>query len=120
LMRHIERLQPFVPQYFMTLPEAPYKVQRLDPALEAGMTYGYYDPPTDTRAEGVYFYNGSGLETRSQLNAAALIFHELVPGHHFHIARQFNNQTLHPFRRMGIGISAYNEGWAEYASELPR
>lgn len=120
LMRHIARLEPLVPQYFLVLPEAPYKVERLPPALEAGMTYGYYDPPTDTREEGVYFYNGSGLDTRSQLNAAALIFHELIPGHHFHIARQYDNLRLHPLRRMGIGISAYNEGWAEYASELPR
>ncbi|GAA1559979.1 DUF885 family protein [Kribbella lupini] len=31
---------------------------------------------------GNYRYNGSGLEDRSQLNAATLIFHELIPGHH--------------------------------------
>jgi uncharacterized protein (DUF885 family) len=117
---HIRRLEPFLDQYFAVLPEAPYDVKRLDPSLEAGMTYGYYEPPTGDREVGLYRYNGSGLDTRSQLSAATLIYHELVPGHHFHIARQAENEDLPPLRREAMGLGGYNEGWAEYAAELPK
>jgi uncharacterized protein (DUF885 family) len=117
---YVRRLQPHLSHYFSVLPQAPYEVRRLDPALEAGMTYGFYEPPTPERPIGVYFYNGSGLATRSQLAAAALIYHELVPGHHFHIARQNENEALPELRRKGMNYSAYNEGWAEYASGLVR
>jgi uncharacterized protein (DUF885 family) len=118
---HLKRLEPHIPHLFSRIPKARYDVERLDRALEAGMSYGYYEPPTPAEPRGLYHYNGSGLDTRSQLNAAALIFHELIPGHHFHLARQQENEDLHPLRREGaLGMSGYNEGWAEYASELPR
>jgi uncharacterized protein (DUF885 family) len=114
------RLEPHIPRYFAKQPNAPYGVKRLDPELEAGMSYGYYEAPTPTQPIGLYRYNGSGLDTRSQINTAALIFHELIPGHHFHLARQAENTDLHPLRREEMSLTGYNEGWAEYAADLPR
>ena len=96
---------------------APYDVVRLDPALEAGMTYGYYDTPTATQETGYYRWNGADLENKSLLTYAALIFHELAPGHHFHLARQAENTDLPALRREPM-LGAFNEGWAEYASGL--
>jgi len=49
--------------------------------------------------------------------AEAVIYHELVPGHHFQIALQRENDTLNPYRR-NSGFTAFTEGWAEYASDL--
>jgi uncharacterized protein (DUF885 family) len=117
-LRHLGHIEPLIPRYFATTPAAPHGVERLDPAAEAGMSYGYYQPPTDEQPRGVYKFNGSGLERRSQLSAAALIFHELVPGHHFHLARQKEDERLPMIRREAIDISVFNEGWAEYASGL--
>jgi uncharacterized protein (DUF885 family) len=100
------------------LPQAPFDVQRLAPELEPGMSYGYYDPPPVPGKAGIYRYNGSNLDTRMQLNAAPLIFHELVPGHHFHLARQAENDSLPVLRRHAISFTCFNEGWAEYAAGL--
>src|SRR3546814_12891511 len=47
----------------------------------------------------------------------ALNYHELVPGHHFHIASQNENEELHELR-MKSSFSSFNEGWAEYAATL--
>jgi hypothetical protein len=55
-----------------------------------------------------------------QINAAALIFHELVPGHHVHLSRQQENAALPEIRRNMPISTAFNEGWAEYASGWAR
>lgn len=117
-LRHMAALEPLIGKWFSTLPKAPYGVERLDLELEAGMTYGYYEVPTPTTPIGRYRWNGSKLETKSLLTYAALIFHELAPGHHFHIARQSENETLPRVRRDSMDIGAFNEGWAEYAAGL--
>lgn len=115
---HIERMSAVVSRYFGKLPVAGYDVAPLDESMQATISYGYYEPPTAAKPLGVYKYNGSGLDTRSQVSSAALIYHELVPGHHFHLALQAENDALPMIRREALGITAFNEGWAEYASGL--
>jgi uncharacterized protein (DUF885 family) len=115
----MDRIAPLLPAWFDPLPKAPYHTRRLDPALEPGMTYGYYEQPISDRPEGEYRFNGSNLDKRSQFNACGLIFHELMPGHHLQVASQLENTALPSFRRT-LNIGAYAEGWAEYASNLAR
>lgn len=117
LMSHIRRIEPKVRDFFIASPEAMYGVQRLHPALEPSQTYGYYGVPTAAEPRGLYFFNGSRLEDRSLLAGAALIFHELVPGHHFQIMLQRENRELPPFRRTSMA-TAYTEGWGEYSSSV--
>ena len=117
-LRHMAALEPHLPTLFSQLPEAPYGVKRLSPQMEAGMTFGYYQVPTPSDPVGYYCYNGSALDQRSLLTAAALILHELAPGHHFHLAAQAENTALHPIRRNSMDLGAFNEGWAEYAAGL--
>ncbi len=116
-LAYAKRIEPLVPQYFSRLPKAPHGVARLEPAAEAGMTYGYYQPPTPANPMGLYNYNASQLENRSLLTAAHLMYHELVPGHHFHLALQQENTSAHPVRQFLL-YGAFNEGWAEYAASL--
>ncbi|MGW3184506.1 DUF885 domain-containing protein [Kitasatospora sp. NPDC001119] len=115
---HLDRLEPRLPQWFATLPAAPYGLARLDPALEPGMTFGYYEAPTAASAVGRYRYNGSDLDRRSLIGSASLIYHELAPGHHFHLARQAEDAALPRLRREAAEFGAFNEGWAEYAAGL--
>lgn len=118
LMAPIRRIEPRIKDYFLRTPKAPYGVKRLNPALEGStMTFGMYQAPTPADAQGYYLFNGSQLDQRPLMNAAALIYHELVPGHHFQINLQFENPDLPPFRKMNFQ-TAFVEGWAEYASEL--
>lgn len=116
--RHMQALEPLISGWFATLPAAPYGVARVDPEMEAGMTYGYYEPPTPAVPQGRYRWNGANLESKSMLTYATLIFHELAPGHHFHLARQAENAALPDVRRESADINAFNEGWAEYAAGL--
>lgn len=117
LMGHVARIEPVIDQFFGRRPKAPYGVKRLDPQLEPGQTFGYYQIPTKTDPRGYYNYNGSNLSDRSLLNAAALIFHELVPGHHFQINLAYENPDIPEFRRESFD-TAFTEGWGEYAAGL--
>jgi uncharacterized protein (DUF885 family) len=112
-----KRIEPKIPLYFGQTPRAPAGIRRLASTLEASMTYGYYQSPTAADQRGYYYYNGSSLAGRSLLNAAALIYNELVPGHHFQRSLQHENRDLPSFRREA-GWTAYTEGWGEYASSL--
>lgn len=116
-LAYTKRMEPHLARYFSRLPRAPYGVARLASAAEAGVTYGYYQPPTLADPKGIYNYNASQLEKRSLLPAAHLMYHELVPGHHFHLALQQENSGAHPLREFLL-YGAFNEGWAEYAASL--
>jgi uncharacterized protein (DUF885 family) len=116
-MGYIDRIEPKLADYFKVMPKAPYGVKRLALAAEAGMTYGYYDSPKAADPVGYYYYNASNLPERSMVWAGSLIYHELLPGHHFHIATQAENEALQKFRQNSLD-TAYTEGWAEYAASL--
>lgn len=115
--RYIRAIEPKLPEYFRVVPKAPYGIQRLTLASEAGQTFGYYTQPTQVEPRGIYYYNGSNLDKRSLVNAGTLIYHELVPGHHFQIALQEENAALPSFRRHYYA-GAFTEGWGEYAASL--
>lgn len=117
LTAYVRRIEPKIPQFFSRTPKAAYDVKRLDPALEGSMTFGYYQQPTATDPGGHYYYNGSKVGERNLLFAPALMLHELIPGHHFQIARQEENESLPAFRRETFD-TAFVEGWGEYAASL--
>lgn len=116
-MGHIARIEPVIDRYFARRPRARGDAQRLAPELEPTMTYGYYQVPTPTDSMGHYLFNGSRLAERSQINSAAVIYHELVPGHHFQFNLQRENAELPPYRRRTF-LNAFLEGWGEYSSTL--
>jgi len=117
LLSHVRRIEPQIPKFFARTPKAPYGVKRDAPAFESGATFGYYQAPTAAEPIGMYVFNGSKLGERNLLSAAALIAHELVPGHHFQIALQEENEAL-PMIRRESSTNAYGEGWGEYAAWL--
>lgn len=104
-------------EFFLTKPDAPFGARRLDPALEGSQTFGYYNPPTPNDPTGYYNFNGSDLGKRSWLTYAGISLHELFPGHHFHITRQYANEALPAVRRNALH-TAYTEGWGMYSTFL--
>jgi uncharacterized protein (DUF885 family) len=117
LLSYVARIEPKVDGFFLRRPKAPYGVKRLDLEREPGLTFGTYEPPSPGEPRGLYRYNGSKLEERSLLTAGPLTYHELVPGHHFQIALQDENESLPRFRRE-LWDAAYTEGWGDYSAQL--
>jgi uncharacterized protein (DUF885 family) len=117
LMTYVRRLEPKLDAFFLRKPKAPYGVKRLEPHLEPGQTFGYYQIPAGDDPKGYYRFNGSNLSDRSLVNAAALIAHELLPGHHFQINLAYEVPGIPEFRRESFD-TAYTEGWGDYASAV--
>lgn len=115
--RYIDRIAPHIDACFDFKPVAPHDAEPLPEALSASMTFGYYDLPSPAQPKGRYLFNAANLRNNGLCNIAALNYHELVPGHHFHLASQQENTALHPLRKHAF-INAFNEGWAEYAATL--
>jgi uncharacterized protein (DUF885 family) len=117
LVSYVERIEPKVPQYFLHAPKARYRTERLAPALESAYTFGLYVPPSDGQSTGIYYFNGSHVESRPLFKAGPLITHELIPGHHFQLNLAAENHSIPAFRRYAP-FPAYTEGWADYSSQL--
>jgi uncharacterized protein (DUF885 family) len=117
MMTAIHLIEPKMSAFFATMPKAPYGVRRLAPELEPSMTYGYYSLPTSDDPEGYYNFNGLHPEERSMTMVSAIIFHELLPGHHYQLTTRNEDPRLTGLRHTAM-FTAYTEGWGEYASDL--
>jgi uncharacterized protein (DUF885 family) len=115
--RYIDRLRPHIADLFPVVPKADYGVAPLPSPLQQSMTYGYYDPPNRVREKGLYLFNPAVLTKRPLFHLGALTYHELMPGHHLQLGLLNESRTLHPLRAFS-SVTAYSEGWAEYAATL--
>ncbi len=115
--RYIDRMETVFSQAFHTRPPVSYAAVPLSEALEASMTFGYYDPPKLGDEVGRFRFNARNLRQQPLMNIASLTYHELVPGHHLHLTTQNRNGALLPVGRHSF-VNAYNEAWAEYSATL--
>ena len=79
----------------------------------------YTAPPLDGSRSGV-FQMPLREDRMTEHRLRTLVYHETVPGHHFHVALMAENSELPRFRQARVygGISASTEGWALYAERL--
>ncbi len=117
----IERAMAAAPSHFGRLPRAGCEVRAVEAFKEKDSPFAYYFPPTtDGTRPGIYYANTYDLPSRLYSTLATTTFHEAVPGHHFQIALEMENQDLTRFRRFGSRLAggAFVEGWGLYAERL--
>jgi len=117
----IDRAMLAAPRFFGTLPKAGCEVKAVEEFKEKDAPFAYYFPPaTDGSRGGTYYANGYDLPSRKYTKLATTTYHEAVPGHHFQIALEQENENLSTFRRLGARIvgGAYVEGWGLYSEKL--
>jgi uncharacterized protein (DUF885 family) len=104
---------------FDKTPKARVVVQPFPRFREANAAANYNSPAPDGSRPGV-IQIPLRPEYMTKFALRSLIYHEGVPGHHFQIALQVENQNLPRFRQIGAfgNISALVEGWGMYAERL--
>lgn len=112
---HIEGLAP---KLFELFPKTPFEVRRVEPFREASSSKGSYQSGSpDGSRPGIFYANAYNVGVRPKWDMQSLYLHEAIPGHHFQISLQQENEELPRFRRFG-GFTAYVEGWGLYAESL--
>lgn len=108
------------PQLFATLPKQEVEVRRVPVVREKGAPGGSYEPPAlDGSRPGIYYINLYDMKSNPSYSLKTLTYHEAVPGHHFQIALNMEQQGLGIMRQNGQ-FNAYVEGWALYSELLAK
>jgi uncharacterized protein (DUF885 family) len=103
---------------FEIAPKTDFEVRRVEPFREKSASGGSYMAGTpDGSRPGVFYANAYDLSARPNWAMESLYLHEAIPGHHFQIMIQRENEDLPQFRRFG-GFTAFSEGWGLYAESL--
>lgn len=113
----LDKVRPLMKDYFYKLPEADCEVRAIDVERESSTSWGYYAMPVGTDKKGVYYYSGGELDKRCQVRAAAIVYHELMPGHHYQMNLIIEDESLPKICRMHFN-TAFADGWAEYSADL--
>ena len=115
---YLDRIRPLMARYFSRMPKADCAVARLDPAAERTTSWGYYNIPVENPV-GVYYYSAAELDKRCQIRTNAVVYHELLPGHHYQMNLVLEDDTLPDILHHHYN-TACADGWAEYASGFCR
>lgn len=113
------RIEPKLESLFNMQPKTPFEVRQTEAFREMSAAAQYNPGTPDGSRPGIFYvpiidpttFNVSGMET--------LFLHEAIPGHHYQISLQQENEELPRFRKT-LYYSAYGEGWALYAESLGR
>ncbi|MBT8444582.1 MAG: DUF885 domain-containing protein, partial [Gammaproteobacteria bacterium] len=112
------RIEALSKKLFDIAPKTAFEVRRVEPFREASASGGSYVAGTpDGSRPGIFYANAYDIKARPKWAMESLFLHEAIPGHHFQIALQQENEALPRFRRFAR-FTAYSEGWGLYAESL--
>ena len=104
---------------FDKTPRAPVEARPFPKFREATAAANYTVPARDGSRPGI-FQIPLRPSNMTRFGTRSLVYHETVPGHHFQLALELENDANPRFRQIRAfgGISAVSEGWALYAERL--
>jgi uncharacterized protein (DUF885 family) len=115
----VRAIQARMPEVCSRLAGAPLEIVRVPEYIEAGAPGGYYQPPAlDGSRPGAYYINLRDTREWPRFSLPTLTYHEGIPGHHWQIAIQQENESLPFFRSALSFFGAFIEGWGLYAEQL--
>lgn len=115
---YLDKIRPLMSTYFDRMPKADCTVARTREADEQTSSWGYYNVPVPGENDkGIYYYSAAELDRRCQIRTCAVVYHELLPGHHYQMNLVQEDETLPDIIHHHYD-TAYADGWAEYASNL--
>ncbi|MFM2219871.1 MAG: hypothetical protein RL240_4189 [Planctomycetota bacterium] len=114
------KIEPKLDGLFLMRPKTPFEIRRTESFREATASAEYMPGSADGSRPGIFYLP---LPEPAEFNITSgmdsLFAHEAIPGHHFQISLQQENQRLPKFIRF-IWYGAYGEGWALYCESIGR
>ncbi len=113
-----QKISPSLKNMFSKVPKTPFEVRQTEEFRAESASAEYQPGSPDGSRPGIFYvpildakkFNiTSGMES--------LFLHEAIPGHHYQVSLQQENEKLPQFRRFSW-YGAYGEGWALYTESL--
>lgn len=111
-----QKINPALPALFLHTPKTPFEIRQTESFRAASAAAEYFAGLPDGSRPGI-FYVPIVDATKTHTAEESLFAHEAIPGHHYQIMLQYENDLLPQFRRHG-GFTAFMEGWGLYSESL--
>ncbi len=113
-----KKLEPKLAECFLNHPKTAFEIRRTESFREKTASAEYMPGAADGSRPGVFY---CPIPDATQFNITSgmesLFLHEALPGHHYQISLQQENQALPQFARF-LWYGAYGEGWALYCESI--
>lgn len=111
-------IEPNLKTMFGRVPKTKFEIRQTEAFRAASASAEYNQGSADGSRPGVFYVpivDATKFNTTSGMES--LFLHEAIPGHHYQISLQQENESLPKFRRFSW-YGAYGEGWALYCESL--
>jgi uncharacterized protein (DUF885 family) len=112
------KLEPKLKLAFLNSPKTPFEIRQTEAFREATASAEYMPGTADGSRPGIFY---TPIPDATQFNITSgmesLFLHEALPGHHYQISLQQENERLPKFARF-LWYGAYGEGWALYCASI--
>jgi uncharacterized protein (DUF885 family) len=112
-----QTIKPNVDKLFSLQPKCPFQIKRTEAFREKTASAEYSQGTADGSRPGVFYVPIPDVKVYNYYGDEDLFLHEAIPGHHFQISLQQENNELPNFRKFAW-FGAYGEGWALYTESL--
>jgi uncharacterized protein (DUF885 family) len=111
-----QKITPNLQKMFLHAPKTKFEIRQTESFRAASAAAQYNAGLADGSRPGI-FYVPIVDATKYTTARESLFIHEAIPGHHYQVMLQRENESLPGFRRYG-GYTAYSEGWGLYTESL--
>ena len=112
-----ETMTPQINKLFDLKPKTDFEVRRTEAFREKSASAEYNPGSLDGTRPGIFYVPIPDADSYNIYSDESLFLHEAIPGHHYQISLQQENEKLPKFRK-SLWYSAYGEGWALYSESL--
>ena len=112
------RIEPNLQKMFGRTPRTKFEIRETEAFRAASASAEYNQGSPDGARPGIFYIpilDPAAFNTTSGMES--LFLHEAIPGHHYQISLQQENDSLPKFRRFAW-YGAMGEGWALYSESL--
>jgi len=111
------QMQPQLNKLFDKVPKTKFEIRQTEKFREASASAEYNQGTPDGSRPGIFYVPVPDPKKFNTFGMEDLFLHEAIPGHHYQISLQQENDSLPKFRRFNW-YGAYGEGWALYTESL--
>lgn len=113
-----QKVEPHLKDYFGHTPKSKFEIRQTEAFRAASSSIEYNPATADGSRPGIFYIpivDATKFNTTSGMESTFL--HEAIPGHHYQVSLQQENENLPKFRRFSW-YGAYGEGWALYCESM--